>query len=192
MAENDVCKSVSSFRARICTTTRVPSGVRTCIRMHTRGMGRSVSVCVFSQRFFFFFLLVLFRIILFWHVRIVLARTNVLGIHTLIYHTLAMDSQHQHLRIQMSQHLARMEEGHTGFCGLVTWYDRSTWGCSKYGSEEQFKQKYIRFTVQKLKRYKNGRMDFSLVFPALKNKVVSFSKAMFEIDPLYMFRVLHV
>ena len=95
-----------------------------------------------------------------------------------------MDSQHQHLRIQMSQHLARMEEGHTGFCGLVTWYDRSTWGCSKYGSEEQFKQKYIRFTVQKLKRYKNGRMDFSLVFPALKNKVVSFSKAMFEINPL--------
>ena len=40
------------------------------------------------------------------------------------------------------------------------------------------------FTVQKFKRYKNGLMDFSLLFNALKNKLVSFSKAMFEAGPL--------
>ena len=148
--------------------------------MHTKGMGRSVSVCVFSQRFFFFYLFFLELFYSDTYVSSWLEPTCSVYIHS--FTTLAMDSQH--LRKQMSQHLARMEEGHAGFCGLVTWYDRSTWGCLKYGSEDQFKQKYIRFTVQKLKRYKNGRMDFSLVFPALKNKVVSFSKAMFEIDPL--------
>ena len=86
----------------------------------------------------------------------------------------------ERITLAMVRNLRKNDEGH---CALLTWFEPNLWGMSCYGSVECFKKIFIKYRVKKVNVASNGKIQFTLYFPAM-NKSIKMDSSSFLKDRL--------